>query len=370
MRKLCSIAAVFLSIAVLLCSGIITYAEAAHYLRVKFITESGPVTNSTLKLYPALTADGALLDEFAALPIEVGDLTDSENINRLAYTLASYAASGVGEVKASDVTNGLGYVDFEEVPAGMYLVTGTSGTIGDLTYTPKPALIRITDDAEELLEASLKYTVTATSTVTDYMVKKMWLDHSGTNRPQTVTVDLFRSGELFDEVTLSAENNWTHKWEHLASGYDWYVIEKVVPADYSVSITLNESTFIIENSTSVIDVQTTTAPSTTAIGGTETNSTDMTDNTDITDTTDITGTGDHSDSSTPNSNGTSSNTTTTTTTTYTTPNQSPPGGSTNPPNLPQTGQLWYPVPILFIFGAVLFFIGFIADRLSEDDEKE
>lgn len=367
MRKLCSIAAVFLSIAVLLCGGIVTYAEETHTLRVKFITESGPVTDSTIKLYPALTTDGALLDEFAALPIEVGDLTDSENINRLAYTLASYAASGVGEVKASDVTNGLGYVDFEEVPAGMYLVTGTSGTIGDLTYTPKPALIRITDDAEELLEASLKYTVTATSTVTDYTVKKMWLDHSGTNRPQTVTIDLYRSGELYDEVTLSAENDWTHQWEDLSSRYDWYVIEKDVPADYAVSITLDEATFIIENSTSVIDVQTTTAPSTTAIGGTETISSDVTDTTDATDTS---GTGVSSDDSTPNSSGTSSHSTTTTTTTYTTPTQSPPGGSISPPNLPQTGQLWYPVPILFIFGAALFFVGFIADRLSEDDEKE
>ncbi len=365
MRKLCSIAAVFLSIAVLLCGGIVTYAEETHTLRVKFITESGPVTDSTIKLYPALTADGALLDEFAALPIEVGDLTDSENINRLAYTLASYAASGVGEVKASDVTNGLGYVDFEEVPAGMYLVTGTSGTIGDLTYTPKPALIRITDDAEELLEASLKYTVTATSTVTDYTVKKMWLDHSGTNRPQTVTVDLFRNGELFDEVTLSAENDWSHQWEDLPSRYDWYVIEKDVPADYAVSITLDEATFLITNATSVTEVSTTTAPATTVVGHTETISSDMTD------TTETTETGASSDDSTPNSSDTSSNsTTTTTTTTYTTPTQSPPGGSIAPPNLPQTGQLWYPVPILFIFGAALFFVGFIADRLSEDDEKE
>lgn len=346
MRKFCSYFAVFLSIAVLLCGGTVSHAEEVHTLRVKFITESGPVTNSTLKLYPALTNDGVLFGDFAELSVDVGDLTDSENVNRLAYTLASYAASGVGEPIDSDVTNGLGYVDFENVPAGIYLVTGSSGTIGDLVYTPNPALISITNDSEELIEARLKYIAVASGTAHSYSIQKVWANQMGASHPQSVTVELFRNGELYDEVTLSAENGWSHKWVSLSSDYDWNVIEKDIPANYDVSITLDSNRFVIENKSvsTGVTITTTTVTATTEASTIET-----------------TGTGINPNSTAPKS---------TNTTTHTTSAKTPSGGSTNSPKLPQTGQLWYPVPILFAAGALLFFVGFISDRLSDDDEKE
>ncbi len=373
MRNFCKYLAVILTVAVLLCGGIVSHAEQMHHLQVKFITESGPVTNSTLKLYPALTTDGVLTEDFATLSVEVGDLKDSANVNRLAYTLASYAASGVGTPLDSDVTNGLGYVDFKNVPAGIYLVTGSSGKIGDLMYTPKPALISITDDSEEIVEVRLKYAVTASSTKIAYTVKKVWADQSGASHPQSVTVVLSRNGELYDEVTLSEENDWLHRWGGLSTDYDWNVIEKDVPPNYAVSITLDTNTFMIENkgtNSSGTTGTTSSSTSTSTAIGTDTTGTEVsgtkTTSTDTTGTETANSTETSAKSSHSSLNGTNPGNSTTRTTLIKTPTI----GSVNLTKLPQTGQLWYPVPILFGVGALLFFVGFIADRLSEDDEKE
>ena len=46
----------------------------------------------------------------------------------------------------------------------------------------------------------------------------------------------------------------------------------------------------------------------------------------------------------------------------------PPDTTTPPPDLPQTGQLWWPVPILLIIGIFLIFMGFISRRRVYYDE--
>ncbi len=345
-KRFSKLLAVCFAMVFMLFGNMISFAdEETHDLRVKFITENGPVTDSDLKLYYAMTTDGRLSGEFASLPIEIGDLTDSENVNRLAYTLASYAADGVGEIAASGVTNGLGYVDFEKLPAGIYLVTGTSGAIGDLIYTPKPALISITETSDAMIEASLKYNVTASGVVRAYTVKKVWSDKDGTARPQSVTVQLLRDSEFYDEVTLSAGNGWSHRWNSLSSDYDWNVIETNIPANYTVSITLEEITFTIENTAAGSSETTETTAPTTTTAVTTTSVTNVT-GTDITTDT------------TPKSS-----TTTQTASIYTTP-----GGGSDTPKLPQTGQLWYPVPILFFAGLLLFIIGFLARSGDKHEE--
>lgn len=333
---------VILSVAILICSicgGMVSQAEQVHILRMKFITESGPVMDSTFKVYYAMTLDGVLTEDFEQLSVEVGDLNDSENVNRLAFTLASYTASGVGTPIAQGITNGLGYVDFENLPIGIYLVTGSSGTIGDFVYTPKPALIIITSDSEEMIEAGVKYTVVAGSSDMAYAVKKVWAVQDGAEYPQSVTVQLFKSGELYDEVVLNAENNWFHTWQDLSSDYDWYVIEKDIPSNYSVSITLDSSIFTIENK------------STNPPGPSDTSS-----DTDVTPPTETEPTVTETSGTEPEPSDT------------TTVSSVVDGGNT--PDLPYTGQLWYPVPILFAAGALLFLVGFIAGRLGEDHEKE
>ena len=58
---------------------------------------------------------------------------------------------------------------------------------------------------------------------------------------------------------------------------------------------------------------------------------------------------------------------------YTTIDSRQPTRPTNPdkPSLPQTGQLWWPVPVLFVVGVVLILLGVLRRRSGkkhEDDE--
>ncbi len=362
---------VILSVLCLFGGNVVSYAESSEAsLQVKFITEAGPVTDSEFSIYRVMTPDGKLTGEFADLNIEVGDLTDSENVGNLAYTLASYAVSGDGLPYAVKKTDALGSAGFDGLSSGIYLVTGSSAYIGRDMYTPKPALIRIVGGAKEPVAASVKYTITQTEDPTvEYTVKKVWADSSGASRPASVTAQLLKNGEVYDEQTLSEQNNWSHTWKDLSSSDEWNVIEKDVPEGYTVSISLNDKTFTITN--------TGEGPKETTPPANETEPPKASDKPQASDAPKVTGTptpGTPQPSNRPQA--------------YNVPvgNDNPPGGSDTqgddtppadtptdkdkPQKLPQTGQLWWPVPVLLAAGAVLFFTGFITDRLSEDDEKE
>ena len=61
---------------------------------------------------------------------------------------------------------------------------------------------------------------------------KVWEDgDQETTRPESVRVQLLRDGEVYDTVTLSAENGWRHTWEDLSKQFVWQVIEEAELVD-------------------------------------------------------------------------------------------------------------------------------------------
>lgn len=342
---------ILITAAFLMCGNMVVYAQQDLSLLLKYITESGPVTDCPFKLYYVMTPDGNLAGDFANLNIEVGDLTDSNNMNRLASTLAAYAATGFTESVAEKSSNALGHTDFDGLSQGVYLVTGPSTLLDNKMYTPKPALISFSGSTQQVT-ANIKYTMTTdTSELTTYTVQKIWADQKGSPRPSEITVQLYKNGKLYDEVTLSAKNSWKHSWEGLSVANDWSVIEKTVPHEYVVSITVDEKTFTITNKW--------TKPS----SSTETSTTTKSTPSETSVTTATTKTSEHTSQTTV--------TTTTPVNTTTTPVNTTTGSTTTtPPELPQTGQLRWPIPVLFISGAVLFLIGFIAKRAEDKNEKQ
>ena len=120
-------------------------------------------------------------------------------------------------------------------------------------------------------------------------------------RPEEIRVQLLRDGKVCDTVTLSAENGWRHTWEGLDAAHGWQVVEQTVPEGYTVSISREGVTFVITN---------TLKPSEE-------------------------------------------------------PEPTPGTPDTPGENLPQTGVLWWPVPLLAVLGALLLLLGWGLRRRDE-----
>lgn len=88
-------------------------------------------------------------------------------------------------------------------------------------------------------------------------VEKVWEDSNYYARPEAVEVTLYRNGEEYDTVTLSAENKWHYVWTGLTDEYIWSVDEKTVPEGYTKNVTSEGYDFTITNTKefSYIDVR-------------------------------------------------------------------------------------------------------------------
>ena len=78
-------------------------------------------------------------------------------------------------------------------------------------------------------------------------VTKVWEASEGVIHPESVEAVLYRDGEEFDTVILSAENQWHHIWTSLTDEYSWSVDEKNVPEGYTKNVTSEGYDFTITN---------------------------------------------------------------------------------------------------------------------------
>lgn len=79
-------------------------------------------------------------------------------------------------------------------------------------------------------------------------VVKLWEDASYEDqRPKQITVELLENGSVYDTVTLNAQNDWTHRWDGLNSASQWSIREVDVPEDYSAEVQENGNVFLLTN---------------------------------------------------------------------------------------------------------------------------
>ncbi|MCH5324175.1 MAG: Cna B-type domain-containing protein [Eubacterium sp.] len=123
-------------------------------------------------------------------------------------------------------------VDEVNVPDGYHVSVSNDGnawtiinTKDKVPYTPEPA--------PELI---------------DVTVNKVWDDDNSADRPESVTVQLYRDGKAYgDAVTLNKENGWSHIWSELEKAHDWTVDEVNVPDGYHVSVSNDGNDWTITN---------------------------------------------------------------------------------------------------------------------------
>lgn len=64
-------------------------------------------------------------------------------------------------------------------------------------------------------------------------VHKLW-SGDDPNRPESIIVHLMCDDQFYDAAELNAGNQWTYTWTELEEGHDWMVIEPEVPENYVV----------------------------------------------------------------------------------------------------------------------------------------
>ena len=328
--------------------------EAKCTLDLYFIVENDqPLEAVEFRLYRVqeLNADGTpgnYTEKFRNL-----DITPTDDKAAMVTTLSGLIASHNIAPDRAAKTNAEGGVSFEDLDKGVYLIQGDNKRYGNTIYTPTAILLSLPLSEDGVnwqynVATRIKFNSFTTGggggedpkpTTVQFHVLKVWEDEgNGESRPESVTVDLFRNGELYDSVALSSANNWRHDWTNLNAGYDWQVAEREVEG-YTVSVSQTGTTFA---ATFVI---------------TNTIDEDLEDPDTPKGNKDPEETKDPEASKSPDGDGDEEG-------------EDIPDNDTPLTNLPQTGQLWWPVPLMAMGGMVLTFLGVMRRRRWSGEDEE
>ena len=247
------------------CSLTVTYPHAEE-----------AVTRPQVRLYQVASVDAGLsfvpVGGFAGMEGLGGDLADAKrtgNWFELVPDLQNAAESGNfdkagGSPKQVEAD---GKVRFEGLQPGLYLVTADNyqrieddGKGGTRTVfcTPSSYLICLPnyDGGRWVYDiaSTAKYQESARDKIQIH-VFKVWEDQNDRLdiRPESVTVALLRGGVIVDRVTLHDGNNWSYTWTDLdnSGAGQWSVTELNVPQGYRFTISKTGTnlgwTFEVEN---------------------------------------------------------------------------------------------------------------------------
>lgn len=175
--------------------------------------------------------------------------SDSEEARELAQTLAAYVEFFGTAPDRSMFPNNDGDCVFEELRAGVWLLTGSVCTCDGKQYIPEPTLLLLPSQNSNEAEIVLKYDEKPINeeTVTIQVIKVWETGDNSELRPDQITVVLLENGQEVETVYLRADTGWRHSWTGLSSTSVWTVIERDIPSGYSVRVTKEGKTFMIVN---------------------------------------------------------------------------------------------------------------------------
>lgn len=320
--------------------------EKEATLTIIYKDQEKPITGAVFQMYQVgdISENGefTLTGEFAAYPVVIEDL-DSTGWKALAETLYGYAKRDQLISVDEAETDAYGALKFpeqqEHLTAGLYLIAGKRHIQNGKIYTAEPFMAWLPDKNAVFDEWSYDVTAIpkhentpedAKPEVVKRKVLKVWKDEgSRYKRPKEITVDLLKDGMVYDTVTLTEQNNWRYTWENLSGEYDWQIVEREATG-YTVSVEKEGITFVVTNTCKPPHDD---SPDDDDGGG---------DRPDEPEKPDIDRPG---DSGEPSESLTTME-------------------KTMPPlaDLPQTGQLWWPVPVLMAAGLFCIIAGCLIKR--------
>lgn len=304
--------------------------------------EGAPVRNIPFGLYYAAESDQygelKLTGDFSNYPVRVNGL-DSSEWRALAQTLEGFALRDKLKPLDKGSTDKNGSLIFpnqqQKLSPGLYLVLSRPSSSAGYTYTTEPFLIFLPNPDSKSDKWSYEASVSPKYSRKDNpsgggssddsvskKVLKVWKNDASKTRPENITVHLLKNGAVYDSVVLNGENNWRYGWDKLpeydsdGSAIVWNITEEV-PDGYTMLVSKNGITFMLTNT--------------------------------------------YSSEGPPNElpSGPPSETS------PETPEET--NGPQSDTKLPQTGQLWWPVPVLVASGLMFMIIGIVLGKKKDHE---
>jgi hypothetical protein len=315
--------------------------------------DNQPLTGVNISLYKVAddpnNGEASVTEEFQDYKVDYTELNNGNEEN-LALVLADYAERDHVKPYYSGNTDTTGTLEVDEedgLTSGWYLVVEDRLIIDKIAYTSEPFMVALPETEEDgtieyEVQLNPKVRSTDTTETVEMQALIIWDDENNDeNRPKSVTVQLLKDGEVYDEQELSEENNWSYTWENLDGTSKWTAVQKGVPDCYTVSVEQNGNTYIFLNKYAKIvlnqsEIQSGEDPQEETTEEKSTKSTSKT-------TESSSGSSEESTSSPDNSSST---------------------------KLPQTGLLWWPVPMMLIFGMLFIIVGLLRHQKGGDDDEE
>lgn len=260
-----------------------------------------------------ITADGDYLrsTDYSDYPVALHDL-NSEGLRSRAATLEGYIVGKRMQPMREAYTDGSGQLLFENLPVGLYLLRGDAVKKDEQIYGIQSLLVSIPS-----LDKNGEYSydvrvfpklMLLSADETDVVIYKVWDDENNEakKRPESITIKIYEGGELSETVELNDDNSWRYIWQPAHQDTNWTIVEEPVPDGYEVYVAQDDRVFVINN----------------VLIAPEEEPEDQ-------------------------------------------PEQPDSGGSSGGGKLPQTGLLWWPVPLLAGLGMAMFLIGWIQQKQEE-----
>ena len=271
-------------------------------LAISLIADEEYISDVTFNIYRVADENYQLVGKYSAYPVILKGLS-SDELGAAAETLAGYTQRDDIPALQTSITNEFGYLRFYNLQKGIYLVVGDIYINGDTVCCPVPFIASLPSfdaDGNALYDvvASPKFDMWLANQILERNVKKVWSD-KGYESVRPAQITV----QLLKDGNIADEVslNESNNWSYSWNDLEPTSVWRVVEKTVPEGFTVT-----VKNQNRIITVTNTLT------------------NTSIYDTPDT-------------SNNTSS-------------------------TLPQTGQLWWPVPVLLCAGAMMLFIGVYISR--------
>ncbi len=225
---------------------------------INYTYNDNPLDDVDFRVYQVakLTENGIyeMMGDFADIEIDFYQLEVTSYWINLKNEIEHYVDYKMIKPEYEFITDDAGNYNLDDLDLGLYYITADFTDDGLYAYYSEPLLIFVGQYDEDVERWVYEFTITPKismfsldhpATIT---VNKTWENiNNETVIPNSIEVELYCNGIVYDTVTLSEENLWSYTWQNIDLDQVWAVCEKTTLTDFEVSYDRNYYTFEIIN---------------------------------------------------------------------------------------------------------------------------